>query len=328
MDTQQPVSSVSGMSQPLPSASALLSNTIKAIRANWKTIGGIMLIPTVVSIAAAIIPVSASAAKAGVTILSVIVDVLAAVALMYAIISQKNFPYSIQKTYTGGIVFIFAYIVTNILSGLISFGGFILLIIPGIIFGIRLSMTQVVLFDDGKRRLDALAASWQLVIGREGSVFWRLLFLGIIMILISIGLVGVAITLSFGSSMEQVPAIMDPYSEDGPVLVQIISVLVSNFLMVPIATMYIFLLYSGLKAGFTPWPAEETEKLKRKLFWWAVWGVVACILFLAFIFVIVAFIALQLNGSGSSTLPSSPPLPFDPSLLTSSVFKMLFGWMQ
>jgi len=62
-----------------------------------------------------------------------------------------------------------------ILLGLILIAGFILLIIPGIILGIRLYYTPFVLIEQKLGAIDAIKASWEMTRGHGGQVF--LLFL-------------------------------------------------------------------------------------------------------------------------------------------------------
>lgn len=63
----------------------------------------------------------------------------------------------------------------TILVGLVIVGGLVLLIIPGIIFAIWFAFGSYAMILDGRRGTAALKYSKQLVAGRWGEVFWRLL---------------------------------------------------------------------------------------------------------------------------------------------------------
>lgn len=69
------------------------------------------------------------------------------------------------------------YFLGNLLYGLIVLGGFILLIVPGIIWSLKFSLTPMLIIDKGMKPLDALKKSGQMTDG----IKWDLLFLGIIL---------------------------------------------------------------------------------------------------------------------------------------------------
>jgi hypothetical protein len=64
---------------------------------------------------------------------------------------------------------------TYILTGLAVFGGMLLLVIPGIIFGLWFAFSIYVTAIDNKRPIQAMKTSKQLVDGRWWKVFWRIL---------------------------------------------------------------------------------------------------------------------------------------------------------
>ncbi len=69
------------------------------------------------------------------------------------------------------------YLAGSLLSGLIVLGGFILLIIPGIYFSVKLQFVQYLIVDRGLGPMEAIQKSWKMT---EGS-FWNLLILDIIL---------------------------------------------------------------------------------------------------------------------------------------------------
>jgi uncharacterized membrane protein len=74
------------------------------------------------------------------------------------------------------------YFLASLLTGLIIFGGFILLIIPGIYFAVRLKYACYLVVDKNLSPVDAVKESWKIT---KGSV-WNLFFFGIVLCLINI----------------------------------------------------------------------------------------------------------------------------------------------
>lgn len=71
-------------------------------------------------------------------------------------------------------------LLVSLLSALVVFGGFLLLIIPGIIFAIRLVATVPVVVAEDVRGTEALRRSWRLVKGDGWNVFGVLLVAGLL----------------------------------------------------------------------------------------------------------------------------------------------------
>jgi hypothetical protein len=62
----------------------------------------------------------------------------------------------------------------SILTGFVVWGGFVLLIIPGIIMATYVALSQIVLATEGGKGMSALLRSRELVYGNWLAVFWRL----------------------------------------------------------------------------------------------------------------------------------------------------------
>lgn len=77
---------------------------------------------------------------------------------------------------------LFNYILASIVRTVIIFIGFILLIIPGIIFSIKLQYSDYLIVDKGKDAVDSLKGSWEMTKG----VKWNLFLFGILLGLINI----------------------------------------------------------------------------------------------------------------------------------------------
>lgn len=62
----------------------------------------------------------------------------------------------------------------SLLQGLVSLGGFLLLVIPGLVFAVWFAYAQQALLVDGKRGVEALSHSRELCRGRFLTVVWNL----------------------------------------------------------------------------------------------------------------------------------------------------------
>jgi uncharacterized membrane protein len=87
---------------------------------------------------------------------------------------------------------LFNYILASILRGLIILGGFILLIVPGIILAVKLQFAEYLVVDRKLNYDAALRGSWKMTKG----VKWNLFLLGILLFLINLlGLLCLAVGL-------------------------------------------------------------------------------------------------------------------------------------
>lgn len=89
---------------------------------------------------------------------------------------SKNQSYDQNEIFKSSMKKIASYFWVIILVALIIIGGFILLIIPGIIFAVWYAFAEyiVVLEEKDNKGIKALASSKDLVRGRWGAAFWRL----------------------------------------------------------------------------------------------------------------------------------------------------------
>jgi uncharacterized membrane protein len=75
------------------------------------------------------------------------------------------------------------YVLASIVEGLIVVGGFILLIIPGIFFALRLQFTCYLIVDKNLGPIEAIKTSWKITKGNAWSLFFFGILLGLINIL-------------------------------------------------------------------------------------------------------------------------------------------------
>jgi uncharacterized membrane protein len=77
----------------------------------------------------------------------------------------------------------FRYLFASLLCGLITFLGFILLIVPGIILSIRLGFFDYLIVDKNSKIVESLKKSWEITKGNSWNLFLLYLLLGLINIL-------------------------------------------------------------------------------------------------------------------------------------------------
>ena len=127
-----------------------------------------------------------------------------------------------------------AYFFTGLLAGLAVAGGFILLIIPGVIFGLWFSQSPYIVIEEDLKNTAALKRSKYYVKGRLGQIFGKLFYVGII----TLGLyIALAIVLSIFGALT---GISSDY------LSWISSIF--SFIWAPLVTVYSYQLYKYCKA--------------------------------------------------------------------------------
>ncbi len=118
------------------------------------------------------------------------------------------------------------YILLQILLGLTIIGGFILLVIPGIIFSVWFSFTPFILIAEGIGGRAAFRQSKAYVKGKFWGILGRMVFLIVVM----------ALATGISSAIDQQ-------------IVTIVVQLISTLVLAPLATIYTFKLYQGAKSS-------------------------------------------------------------------------------
>lgn len=165
-------------------------------------------------------------------------------ALLYAIKDSRE-KIGVIESYRRGWRKIVSYWWLSFLAGLINFGGFLLLIVPGIIISVWFSLAAYILVAENLTGMNALLKSREYVRGKWSGVLWRFLFIwGILVILLAV--------LSPIFSLLKIP----------PIGLEIGRFVVWLFLT-PLAITYSFLIYNSLKAfkgnfAFVPTTGNKT----------------------------------------------------------------------
>ncbi len=238
----------------LPGVTALLGQAWSLYKQRFATFLGIMIVPILVSMAlVAMLVISIGSEKgriflaeklAGSSIEVLLLMLGALVLFSFAVIfigqswGQTSLLFAIKdsseeigvwEAYRRGWHKLYSYWWITLLMGFIILGGFLLFIIPGIIFAVWFSMAMFILIAEDLKGMDALLKSREYVRGRWGDVLWRLFFVSIFSFIPSI-----ASTFVFKSL--NIP------------FVETLGSFVLTILMTPLILTYLFLLYSNLQA--------------------------------------------------------------------------------
>lgn len=165
---------------------SLLKESIQTFRANAKLFIGIYLIPGALSLLLTLItepytsPADYSPALTIVIVLLAIVAAVAGILMAIAItLAARDQSLTVMGAYQQSKPFFWQYLWLSILVGLTVIAGFVLLVIPGIIFMVWFSFAYFFLLFEGVKGVDAMKRSRELVRGRWFPVFGRfLLFFG------------------------------------------------------------------------------------------------------------------------------------------------------
>lgn len=154
-------------------------------------------------------------------------------------IVRDTLPISIFKEILQTRKFFWKAIGVGLIYGLVTLGGSLLLLVPGIIFAFWFYFSNLAVILDNKKPIEAMKFSKQLVAGRFGAVMWRLCAPTLIYITV-FGFIGWAI-LTPGEYF---------LAATGSVPVYILTAglaTIFNFLVIPITTLTPILLYEHLK---------------------------------------------------------------------------------
>lgn len=221
----------------LPKASELLKQALNIYKRRFGTFLGIVAIPLFLSFVFLSLPLLI---QKNIFLfflffflgflVTIFVHLWSQTALIYAIKDREE-KIGIGEAYKRGLPKIIPYLWVSILSGFITLGGFFLFIIPGIIFAVWFSLAKFIVIAENVKGMNALLKSREYVKGMWGSVFWRLLFIILLVFLFSLTFVVILVLLKI--PLELVKGI-------------------SNFFFalffIPLVTSYTFLIYEGLKA--------------------------------------------------------------------------------
>lgn len=197
----------------------------------------------------------------------IILFVWSGLALIY-VVKESNEEIGFKESFRqawGKKILSFAFI--GLLNTLVIFGGFILGIIPGIIFAIWFIVAQFVFVVEGQKGFSALLRSKEYVAGRWGKVFWRVVVFGLVAL--GVGLInwGISFGMIMGLDWLSYPIIF------GNIL-SFIEFLI-NILFGLFAVVYFFSLYTALRQTRPQLVNQQVVAKKGFFVFCAILGVLA-----------------------------------------------------
>ena len=218
----------------------------------------------------------------------VILAILIQVAVIHAALTQTNgttTPFADSLAWARRNFFGWLWLV--VLSGLVVLGGWMLLVIPGVIAAVYIAFSQYVFVDENTKGLAALQRSRQLVYGKFASVLWRLFVMMVFLVAlyIPIAVVGAII---LGTATEGIAVLV----------VSVLEGFVSGIVGVLVAY-YMANLYRSLKSMPTN-PVQPTA-------WYQAYAGIGVLLFIALITIPILFAtAIQEFGASLDSELSEP----------------------
>ena len=293
----------------LPSAQSLFGQSIKWYTSHFQIILGITVIPLILSIFGFFISDIFTSPSLGIAIIGflyVIVTLLAGfiskLALFGAVVDEGS---TVGSAYKKGLSLFWAFIWVSFLTILSAIGGYVLLIIPGIIISIFLGQSTYVLFVEGNRGTASLVKSWHYVKGRAIYVLYWSVFFGIVILSMSF-----VVDLLLGDStlLSQIKNIgYTTVTTTQPVaskLSQIIDTIINQIILIPLGIIYAYLVFATLKATKSE-PLDEVREreIKKKITIFMVIGIIGTV----GIFVLMGILLLKLTSGlyPTSLMPNS-----------------------
>lgn len=203
--------------EKLISISDLLNKTIDIYKENFKDIILVMLIPLLITTIIYFAP--------GFGLLSLLIPIFGLGFLFYL---DKNKESSLKES----VIFIFkkrflAILLLQVISIIIFTGGFFIFIIPGLYMIFALFASSYFVALENNKPMEGILKSWECFKGKGWGIFFRVFLLSI-----SVAVISLIIERIFG---------------EGSVITNIISTLLSSFVLGPISLIYSYLIYKDIK---------------------------------------------------------------------------------
>lgn len=286
----------------LPGAPKLFGWAFSFYKQHFSVIAGISAIPFLFSLVQVFLGKNLSVGLVLLLgILTFVVSFLSRLALFDAVAEEGQ---SVGGAYKKSLAMFFPFIWVSGLVTLATLGGFFLFIIPGILLSIWLSLSLYVLFAENRRGTSALVSSWHYVKGYWGAIFWRGLFFGIIILLVSLALA----FLTSGPTI--LTALKSGVEPEVPLFSQILNLVFNNFLILPLSIIYSYGIYRSLKEIKTSVSLESDEqKIKKNITIFSVIGIIGIIAMIALSgFLLLKFLpqfSPRINSPTSFEIPAS-----------------------
>lgn len=284
---------------PLTGPLQLLRESWDFYRAHWKVLTSIMVLPiALIYVAQALF--AGNDIPLPLMLLGVLVALaggILSVAMRPAVVDAINKLHidgtahiDIKHQLRYGLSFFWPLIWVSILSAITVWGGFIVLIIPGIILAGFIGLATFSLIIDGKKGVASLLDSYTLVKGRWWGVFGRLLSVAVVFIIMSFIVQGLEAVIKGVFAVSKVSA--TAFMIDS-VLGLVLSLVISGFGFV-----FSYRLYEALKATRTP--NVETRVFRK----WIIATWVVCLIGILTL-PIILFATLGKAGSAMTNYKSA-----------------------
>ena len=239
MENQQ-ITNQQTIEKSLPKANVLLKDAWQIYKNRFWVLIGLLLIPTLATALVVFVPVILDIFPKFYTNLYILIPAITFsillvmilslwcwLALLYAVRDRSEaigIKESLRRAW-GKQILSFWWI--GILEFFTILGGFILLVVPAIIFMVWFSLSSFVFVKEGQKGFNALLRSKEYVQGQWRSVFWRLLIIFLLWLVFYLVVLGINFVVSEG--------------------VGDIVALIINILFWPLILIYLFLLYDALR---------------------------------------------------------------------------------
>lgn len=161
-----------------------------------------------------------------------VVEVVRAIALIIAVDKVYNHQsVGILESFRKALPKLGVYLWANLLVGLATVTGLVLLVVPGIYLMISFSFVSYLVLLENQKGIPALKLSRQMVKGYWWKVFIRVLFLIFVMLILFVGQYLVGFVLSFADQM----------------IIDFVDGLLSAIVVLPVSTAYSYFLYQETK---------------------------------------------------------------------------------
>ncbi|MCX6715407.1 MAG: hypothetical protein NT077_00100 [Candidatus Taylorbacteria bacterium] len=255
----------------------------------------------------------------------VVASILATISLYKRIIIADNGQSqpSIKSTYNDSLKLFWPMIWLGILSSLTVIGGYILLIIPGIILSIYTGYGVVSLISDGHRGLNALAHSFYLVRRTFWKVLWRNIQFALVCfaayVIVGLIVVGLYSVCGGDLSLGGIIATLN-VAKAYPTITIIFGFfpsLIYWLVIIPILTIFSYLFFKSLKSlKPEPDPAIEFKKSRGWFMGLSIFGIVAGVL--VFIVMMLTIVLVSLNVAREKAIATQEMTT--PTVVTQNLF--------
>lgn len=247
---------------PFPSSWELLRRSLSFYRSHWQTILGIAIIPVLITLPQLFFPKEALPLAFLVTILAALGGFFSRLALLEAIVEEGEPEGGVPGAFRKSIKLLFPFLWVSALSAWATIGASFLLVIPGIMISIWLSLSLYVVFAENNRGLNALAVSWWYIEGYWWRVFFRFFVFSAAVFLVSLLFLFITMLISIGPTISMALRGGTPDLAVTTYSSLFVS-LFNNLIVVPLGIIYGYGIYRALRNIKTELPQPIIEP-KRK----------------------------------------------------------------